>query len=322
MVRMALTAIRGMNTRTVLWPTCKGCTRRNLVSGFFRLRFTARGFGTSTSLAIDGQSPFEKTSDLLTHNGNNLQPPAFAQPITEVPRGTLRSQRFDRTFESLSNQIDIAPSKKHPLQVRGSTWIYLFDLATSPEQLERVSSKFSQFLDSGRQFSDKHASAFVRRCSELHCPQLALAVFSNRPAHRMDLTLAAARRLLYAFHEEGTLSDVVTVAALFPLYNLPALSSDPVSCALFISACLREGNNASSEPARTVGAALLEPFEQLLTQTPPASIPHNTFWEHRPEEIDWIKRATLSALDSLAIGGQDAGRIRDWCMKSGFELKN
>jgi hypothetical protein len=180
MVRMALTAIRGMNTRTVLWPTCKGCTRRNLVSGFFRLRFTgdstlhglpptlidcwllARGFGTSTSLAIDGQSPFEKTSDLLTHNGNNLQPPAFAQPITEVPRGTLRSQRFDRTFESLSNQIDIAPSKKHPLQVRGSTWIYLFDLATSPEQLERVSSKFSQFLDSGRQFSDKHASAFVR----------------------------------------------------------------------------------------------------------------------------------------------------------------
>jgi hypothetical protein len=138
----------------------------------------------------------------------------------------------------------------------------------------------------------------------------------------MDLTPTAARRLLYAFHEEGTLSDVVTVAALFPLYNLPALSSDPVSCALFISACLREANNSSSEPARTVGAALLEPFEELLTQTPPASSPHNTFWEHRPEEIEWMKRATLSVLNSLAIAGQGASRIRDWCIKSGFELKN
>lgn len=118
-----------------------------------------RGFGTSTSLAIDGQPPFEKT---FPHNDNHLQLPVFLQPIAEGARGALRSQRFDRTFELLSNQIDIASSKKHPLQVRGSTWTYLFDLATSPEQLERVSSKFSQFLDSGRQFSDKHASAFVR----------------------------------------------------------------------------------------------------------------------------------------------------------------
>jgi len=286
---------------------------------FFRLRFTARGFGTSTSLAIEGQSLFEKTSDLLPHNEDYLQPPAFPQPIAEV---VLRTQRFDRTFELLSNQIDRALSKKYPLQVRGSTWIYLFDLATSPEQLERVSSKFSQFLDSGRHFCDKHASAFVRRCSELHCPQLALAVFGNRPAHRMDLTLAAARRLLYAFHEEGTLSDVVTVAALFPLYKLPALSSDPISCALFISACLREANASGSESPRTVAAALLGPFEQLLSQTPPASMPYSTFWEHRSEEIEWMKRATSSVIDSLAIGGQDTSRIRGWYMKSGFELKN
>ena len=121
----------------------------------------ARGFGTSTSLAIDGKLLLDKTSDLLPH-GNDLQPPA---PIAEGARGALRSQRFNRTFELLSNEIDVAPSKKHSLQVRGSTWTYLFDLATSPEQLERVSSKFSQFLDSGRQFSDKHASAFVRACN-------------------------------------------------------------------------------------------------------------------------------------------------------------
>ena len=37
---MASTAFRGMNTRTALWPTCKGFTRRNFVNGLFWLRFT------------------------------------------------------------------------------------------------------------------------------------------------------------------------------------------------------------------------------------------------------------------------------------------
>ena len=138
----------------------------------------------------------------------------------------------------------------------------------------------------------------------------------------MDLTPTAARRLLYAFHEEGTLSTVVSVAALFPLYNLPTVSSDPVSCALLISACLREANTTGSESARTVASALLHPFEQLLSLTPPASMPYDPFWEHRSGEIEWMKRATLSVLDSLAVGGQDANKIRDWCMKSGFESKN
>ena len=138
----------------------------------------------------------------------------------------------------------------------------------------------------------------------------------------MDLTVTAARQLLYAFHEEGTLSAVVTVAALFPLYNLPALSSDPVSCALLISACLREANSTGSGPARTVATALLYPFGQLLLQTPPTSIPYSPFWERRSGEIEWMERATLSVLDSLAIGGQDASVIRDWCMKSGFKLKS
>lgn len=316
------TTIRGINTRIAFWPTRIGCVRRDLVNNSFRLRFTARGFGTTTSPTIDEQSLFEKTGDLSPHNRDHLQPPAFAQPIAEVARENLRPQRFERTFELLSNEIDRTLSEKYPLQVRGSTWIYLFDLATHPEQLERVASKFSQFVDSGRHFSDKHVSAFVRRCTELHCPQLALTVFSNRPAHRMDLTLTAARRLLYAFHEEGNLSAVVTVAALFPLYNLPALSSDPVSCALLVSACLREAHTSGSESARTVATALLHPFEQLLSQTPPASVPYSPFWEHRSGEIEWMKRATLSVLDSLAIGGQDASRIRDWCMESGFELKN
>ncbi|KAI0305180.1 hypothetical protein B0F90DRAFT_1585421, partial [Multifurca ochricompacta] len=153
--------------------------------------------------------------------------------------------------------------------VRSSAWIYLFNLATSPNQLELASSKFSQFVESGRQFRDKHTIAFVRRCTELRCPQLALTVFSNRPAYRMDLTFTAARLLLYAIHKDYPLSDSVILASLFPLYNLPKLSSDPISFALFMSACVREAKVSGSQPAWTIATTLLSPFEELLSQTPP-----------------------------------------------------
>ncbi|KAF8491917.1 hypothetical protein F5888DRAFT_1860954 [Russula emetica] len=151
----------------------------------------------------------------------------------------LRTQRFEQTLESLSTQVSQSRSKRPSPQVRSSAWLYLFDLATSPNTWN-ASKKFSQFVESGRQFRVEHSTAFVRRCVELHCPELALTVFNNRPVYRMDLTLPAARQLLYTLHEGRQLSDAVLLAALFPLYNLPALSSDPISCALLTSACLRE----------------------------------------------------------------------------------
>ena len=159
----------------------------------------------------------------------------------------------------------------------------------------------------------------IGRCVELRCPELALTVFSNRPAYRMDLTLPAARQLLYTLHEGRQVSDVVHLAALFPLYNLPALSSDPISCALLTSACLREVNISGSEPAQVIAATLLSPFKQLLSQTPPMSLSvvGNRFLESR-----WMKDAMLSILDSLVVQGHEAGWVRDWCRRSGYNLPN
>jgi len=133
----------------------------------------------------------------------------------------------------------------------------------------------------------------------------------------MDLTLPAAHQLLYALHEGRLLSDVVLLAALFPLYNLPALSSDPISCALLTSACLREANTSGSEPAQEIATTLLSPFKQLLSQTPPmpVSVGGNRFLESR-----WMKDAMLSILDSLAIQGHEVGWVRDWCRRSGYNL--
>lgn len=155
------------------------------------------------------------------------------------------------------------------------------------------------------------------RCIELRCPELALTVFNNRPAYRMDLTLPAARQLLYTLHEGRQFSDVVQLAALFPLYNLPDLSSDPISCALFMSACLREANMSGSDPARAIAETLLFPFKQLLSQTPPMPVPvgGNRFLESR-----WMKDAMLSILDSLVVQGHEASWVRDWCRRSGYNL--
>jgi hypothetical protein len=165
---------------------------------------------------------------------------------------------------------------------------------------------------------DPHSNLLITgRCIELRCPELALTVFNNRPAYRVDLTLPAARQLLYTLHERRQLSNVVLLAALFPLYNLPALSSDPISCALLLSACLREVNISGSDPARAVAATLLSRFKRLLSQTPPMPVPvgGNRFLESR-----WMKDAMSSTLDSLVVQGHEASWVRDWCRQSGYNL--
>jgi hypothetical protein len=246
-------------------------------------------------------------------------------------------------LDLLSTQIGQIRPKGASGQIRSSFWFYLFDLATRPEQLEHVSSKFSQFVEGGRQFRDEHANAFVRtwlereqaqspaavnlfsnllstgRCVELRCPELALSVFSNRPAYRMDLTLVAARQLLYALHEGHQLSSIFILAALFPVYNIPALSSDPICCALVVAACLREANNSGSKWTWTIAEMFLPPFKQLLSQTSPMPVPieANRFLETR-----WMKDAMLSILDSLVVGGHEAGWIRDWCYRSNYNLSS
>ena len=160
---------------------------------------------------------------------------------------------------------------------------------------------------------------YTGRCVELHCPELALSVFSNRPAYRMDLTLVAARQLLHALHEEHQLSSIFILAALFPAYNIPALSSDPVCCALVVSACLREANNSSSKPTWTIAEMFLPLFRRLLSQTSPMPVPveANRFLETR-----WMKDAMLSILDTLVVGGHEAGWIRDWCYQSNYNLSS
>lgn len=88
--------------------------------------------------------------------------PHAPQPTLETTHENFRTQRFENALDLLSTQIGQIRPKGDSTQIRNSAWFYLFDLATRPEQLEHVSTKFSQFVEGGRRFRDEHANAFVR----------------------------------------------------------------------------------------------------------------------------------------------------------------
>jgi len=98
------------------------------------------------------------------------------------------------------------------------------------------------------------------RCEQLKCPKLALKVFGDYSSYSVQLNLPAARQLLHSLHAEHSLSDVMTAASLFPVYNLPSVSEDLVCCALVVDACMRDG----SVEALQVGDALLGSLQNLV----------------------------------------------------------
>ena len=112
--------------------------------------------------AANKNSHAEETNGSSPLTRADTRVPHAPQSTPETTHGNFRSQRFENALDLLSTQIGQIRSKGASTQIRSSAWFYLFDLATRPEQLERVSSKFSQFVEGGRQFRDEHANAFVR----------------------------------------------------------------------------------------------------------------------------------------------------------------
>ena len=76
-----------------------------------------------------------------------------------------RAVRFDALYQFLSDRIGLQPlakERKDPKQVRRTAWQQLFSLATTAEQLERVTELFPKWRDSRQQFTPQIAEAFVR----------------------------------------------------------------------------------------------------------------------------------------------------------------
>jgi hypothetical protein len=100
------------------------------------------------------------------------------------------------------------------------------------------------------------------RCDELHCPDLALTVFGDYSKYSLMLTHRGALQLLFSLHSQYPLSDTIAASALWSVYNLPPINSDPVPCAILAAACLKDDTPQS----RVVGIAMLDRLKEMIPQ--------------------------------------------------------
>ncbi|TFY69707.1 hypothetical protein EVG20_g3042 [Dentipellis fragilis] len=229
-----------------------------------------------------------------------------------------RAARFEELYTFVSSRIGRTPAVKDALQVRNTAWAHLFGLATEPAQLERVANIFSDWKESGRVFSDKHIEAFVRRCEELHCPELALRVFSDRPRYGLDLaTPRAARRLLHALHQEHPLQQSVTLAALCALYRLPPLTADPVSCAMLTAACLRAAAPPTTTSTTPATSVITTAAERRAARKVAGGFAGPERAREDVKERLWGKWALKKVERALVKQGADVAWLRAWRESSG-----
>lgn len=142
------------------------CTKQPLIDRWLLVFVPGHAFST---IAVNADSFAGKTNDLspITRADARLSHAHAPQSGPEPTYQNFRTQRFEKASNLLSTQIDQSRRLKgHSPPIRSTAWLYLFDLATCPEQLERVSNKFSQFVETNRPFREEHVNAFVRTCFE------------------------------------------------------------------------------------------------------------------------------------------------------------
>lgn len=229
-----------------------------------------------------------------------------------------RIARFNDLHKFLSERVGLQPTQKVP-QVRKTAWTHLFGLATTEGQLEQVVELFPKWRDSRRIFTPQIAEAFVRRCEELQCPQLALQVFSDHPKYGLDLSsTTAARHLLHSLHLKHPLSSSITLVALYKLYNLPLVSKDLVSCSLLTSACYK--NNTSE--SLVVAKSLVPELKKLLEKKDPEkwSIPVSGAKERtttKGKEKAWLAWTLAKVEKALIKQGEGVEWLESWRKRAG-----
>ncbi|CDO78187.1 hypothetical protein BN946_scf184694.g2 [Trametes cinnabarina] len=235
-------------------------------------------------------------------------------PNVPAPRDFDRNARFDEMYQFMKSCI--ADKTEHVRQVRSATWLHLFSLATTPEQLEQVAELFPKWRDAKRTFRPATAEKFGRRCEELHCPQLAIKVFGDHPKYGLDLTLEAAKPVLHALHLEHPIRDTITFSALFGVYKLPPVSSDLVCSSLLITACYKHPSHASL----TIARALIQSLRQLLQRTEPASMALRDEDHGKPadKEKRWLAWTLKKIEQALQREKRDFSWLRKWRIASGY----
>ncbi|KAI0311218.1 hypothetical protein OF83DRAFT_1177799 [Amylostereum chailletii] len=276
------------------------------------------------ALLDDEGTLFDDAPDLIPLD--SAKEPSSAPPsqtLTPSPArktrkldSVTRAKRFDDIHTFVRAHIGRKPVAKDPLQVSNSAWVHLVQLATTRAQLERVAEEFPNWIESGRAFKKSYQVLFVARCDELKCPDLALAVFGNRPRYRFDLTSPqAARHLLHSLHDNLPLSSSMALAALYSLYKLPSLSSDPIACTLLLAKCLDE---SKSEESRQVADVLLTALKTTLQDAAPLPVPENAGERSLLRERIWFRKTFAKVETILRARGDETSWIEEFRTKCGF----
>ena len=221
-------------------------------------------------------------------------------------------------------------------QIRSTTWLRLFQLASKPEQLEAVAEAFPRWRELGKSFTLLDNEMFIRtfmfdacqsvdthrvplltksgRCTELNCPLLALKVFGDHPKYGLPLSsLSAARTLLHSLYRKYPLENMIAAVSLFGVNNLSPVTSDPASCAMLYAACLRSNNKHASLLGRDIRIAL----QKLLMQTTPYAEPKERFLRARYSVKPdlWLLEALKEIKEIKRAQGRGSWWITEWIAK-------
>lgn len=99
------------------------------------------------------------------------------------------------------------------------------------------------------------------------CPDVALKVFGDYAKYTLPLTLRVARELLLSL-SKGSVEDVFAATALYPIYSLPPVSTDPLSCAILYRHCLRHETPETQAVAQGLLPALQKGLKGMDFSSP------------------------------------------------------
>ncbi|EIN09370.1 hypothetical protein PUNSTDRAFT_87432 [Punctularia strigosozonata HHB-11173 SS5] len=263
--------------------------------------------------ASSGSGASARTTTSATSSTSSTSQPPTRRRVGKLTEDERR-ERFNRLYEHVSQRIGREPPVQDATStVRNTAFTHLFDMAQTPQELEKVTELFAPFWTGKRELHAQESENFVRRCCELGCPSLAIRIFGDRPRHGVSLpSLSAGRRLLHALSLQTPVpaTDVVTMAALYRVYALPAIASDLHSCALMVSACYEAGG----AHAGAIAAALLPSLRKLVEGTKPEAVRV----PRHPGENQWLRVALRDVREQLRRRKQDVAWLDQWMVEAGY----
>lgn len=117
---------------------------------------------------------------------------------------------------------------------------------------------------------------------------------------------------MHSLHLKYPLASSVTLMALYPAYNLPAISTDLVSSTMLVTACLSQ----ESKQSRILADALLPSVQGLLKKTPPIP-PSKPVRYGEDREPFWLAGTLTKIEEALQKQGRDYKWLHEWRERSG-----